>query len=91
MCTDFHPGSFENGEWALFEGPDLEAQPRMAAVVARRAQRDFTGRTRTDFVARQLGVLPDLDVEATEDEMAALFPAQARAMMQRFVDTCFPI
>ena len=53
--------------------------------------RDFTGRTRTDFVARQLGVLPDLDVEATEEEMAALFPAHARAMLQRFVDTCFPI
>ena len=45
---------------------------------------------RTDFVARQLGALPDGDVEATEEEMAALFPAQGRAMMQRFVDTCCP-
>ena len=91
VCTDFHPGSFADGEWAVYEGPDLEAQPRLAAIVARRAKRDFTGRTRTDFVARQLGVLPDLDVEATEEEMAALFPAHARAMLQRFVDTCFPI
>jgi hypothetical protein len=91
VCTRFHPGSFADGEWAVFEGPDLEQHPILAAIVGRRAKRDFTGRSRTDFVARQLGVLPDLDVIGTEDEMAARFPAQARAMMQRFVDTCFPI
>ena len=46
--------------------------------------------TRTSFVARGLGLLPDCDVVAPEDEMATLFPTRAKALMQRFVDTCIP-
>ena len=90
ICDEFHPGSFGVDKWAIYEGVDLEQSPILAAIVARRARRDFTGHTRTEFVARGLGLLPDCDVVASEDEMAALFPTRGKAMMQRFVDTCVP-
>jgi hypothetical protein len=60
----------------------------IAAIVGRRAKRDFTGHTRTTFVARGLGLLvPDCDVVEPEDVMAALFPTRAKAFMQRFLWT----
>ena len=90
ICDEFHPGSFGAGQWAVYEGVDLEQTPVIAAIVARRAKRDFTGHTRTTFVARGLGLLPDCDVVEPEDVMAALFPTRAKALMQRFVDTCIP-
>jgi len=90
ICDDFHPGAFGEGQWAVYEGVDLEQTPVITAIVARRAKRDFTGHTRTSFVARGLGLLPDCDVVAPEDEMATLFPTRAKALMQRFVDTCIP-
>ena len=90
ICDEFHPGSFGAGQWAVYEGVDLEQTPVITAIVARRAKRDFTGHTRTTFVARGLGLLPDCDVVEPEDVMAALFPTRAKTLMQRFVDTCIP-